>query len=281
MRVVGSPLVQLGLDLQYPPLGLIEVGPRRVGVHQRPPGIPVLRLRTRWVPSPCGRLSRPRTTTDPPSRCRVISRRRAVPLPARLAGSEATRKRFPRSPLTVRRDRCPAFPCRHVHGYPAALHRGPRHHHGVEAVPPGCKEVQRTAIPAIHQVHQPVRLLEGVPPPVSALVHLSVRLPDPGRLVVPTRPGVVGAAPALLPSRDSGCPQPQRPAATGHRWVLAPHPVTWRLVAHPPVGRLERHLGVGAGLGHSSADRQGLVRHPHHRTRSPVALTRTITDRRR
>jgi hypothetical protein len=72
------------------------------------------------------------------------------------------------------------FPCRPVHGYPAALHRGPRHHRGAEAVPPGCKEVQRTAIPAhIHQVRAGL-LLEGVPPLVSALVHLSVSLAGPG-----------------------------------------------------------------------------------------------------
>ena len=44
------------------------------------------------------------------------------------------------------------FPCRPVHGYPAARHRGPRRTLGVEAVPPGCRESQRTAIPAIHQI---------------------------------------------------------------------------------------------------------------------------------
>ena len=87
-----------------------EVGPRRVGIHRRPPDIPVPALRTRWVPSPCGRLSRPRTTTGPPPHPRAISRRRALPLPAWLAGREATRGRFPRSPQTGRRDRCPAFP---------------------------------------------------------------------------------------------------------------------------------------------------------------------------
>jgi hypothetical protein len=34
MRVADRPLVHLGLDLQYPPLGLIEVGPRRVGIDE-------------------------------------------------------------------------------------------------------------------------------------------------------------------------------------------------------------------------------------------------------
>ena len=50
---------------------------------------------------------------------------------------------------------------------------------GAEAVPPGCREVQRTAIPAIHHGSQPVALLEGVPPLVPAYVHLSVLLAGP------------------------------------------------------------------------------------------------------
>jgi len=39
-----------------------------------------------------------------------------------------------------------------------------------------------------------------------------------------------------------GCLQLQRPAATGHRWVLSSHPVVWRLVAHREVrGVLRRY----------------------------------------
>ena len=57
------------------------------GVHQRPPShaVPSL-LRTRWSPSPCDRLSRPRTTTGPPPHPAAISRRRTFPPPAWLAG---------------------------------------------------------------------------------------------------------------------------------------------------------------------------------------------------
>ena len=41
--VVGRPLVQLGLDLQYPALGRIQLGfaGRIAGIHRRPPDIPV------------------------------------------------------------------------------------------------------------------------------------------------------------------------------------------------------------------------------------------------
>ena len=51
--------VQLVLDPQYPRLGYVERRRWCVGVHRRPPGIPVHSLRVRCPPSPCGRLSRP------------------------------------------------------------------------------------------------------------------------------------------------------------------------------------------------------------------------------
>ncbi len=82
IRTVDRPSVQLGLDLQYPRAGLIEARPRRVGIHRRPPGIPATALPACWVPSPCDRLSRPRTTTDPPPRPGAISQQRACPPPS-------------------------------------------------------------------------------------------------------------------------------------------------------------------------------------------------------
>jgi len=79
--IIGCPSVQLCLDLQYPRLRLFAVRPRRAGVHQRPPGMPVPPLRARCLPSPCSRLSRPRTTTEAPPRLRALSRQRACPPP--------------------------------------------------------------------------------------------------------------------------------------------------------------------------------------------------------
>src|SRR3954451_11506456 len=75
------PLVQLGLDPQYPRLGPLGVRPQHVGIHQRSPTLPLHRLRTRCRPSPCARLSRPRTTTAAPPRPGPLSRRRTDPLP--------------------------------------------------------------------------------------------------------------------------------------------------------------------------------------------------------
>ena len=67
-RIVVRPTVQLGLDLQYPLPGPQRAWQWFTRIHQRPPGIPALRLRTCWLPSPCDRLSRPPTTTEPPPR---------------------------------------------------------------------------------------------------------------------------------------------------------------------------------------------------------------------
>jgi hypothetical protein len=40
--IIGRPLVQLGLHPLYPLLGLIQVGPRLTGVHQRLQPLPSL-----------------------------------------------------------------------------------------------------------------------------------------------------------------------------------------------------------------------------------------------
>src|SRR5690606_22446474 len=103
LRIGFRPLMQLGLDLQCPGLGLFEARPRRARVHRRPPGIPTLLLLTRWVPSPCTQLSCARTTTDPPPRPGIISRRSAFPPPTWPVGGEGdpgTIPTFAKDPLT-------------------------------------------------------------------------------------------------------------------------------------------------------------------------------------
>jgi hypothetical protein len=65
--ILGCPSVQLGLDSSYPRLRLLQRRPRRAGIHPRPPSLPVTLLRTCCRPSPCGRLSRPPSTTAAPS----------------------------------------------------------------------------------------------------------------------------------------------------------------------------------------------------------------------
>src|SRR6266545_3285486 len=90
MRVITGPLVQLGLDLLYPPFRRPRQGPvtdrRRVGIHRRPPGIPASVLPACWPPWPCGRLSRPpwwvvtpTTTPGPPPHHVAMGWQRACP----------------------------------------------------------------------------------------------------------------------------------------------------------------------------------------------------------
>ena len=64
----ASPTVQLGLHPQYPGLRLFRRRPLCADVHRRPPALAARRLRGRCLPSPCRRLSRPRTTTQTPPR---------------------------------------------------------------------------------------------------------------------------------------------------------------------------------------------------------------------
>jgi hypothetical protein len=66
MRIIASPTVQFGLDLQYPALSPIQGRLQIASIHPRPPGIPASLPPTCWPPLPCARLSRARTTTGPP-----------------------------------------------------------------------------------------------------------------------------------------------------------------------------------------------------------------------
>src|ERR1019366_6767540 len=95
VRVVESPLVQLGLHLLYPPPRLIRGRPRRAGVHQRPPDIAIPALRSCCPPSPCARLSRARTTTRTPPHPRANSRRWTCPTPPWLGGGEGSPEMVP------------------------------------------------------------------------------------------------------------------------------------------------------------------------------------------
>src|SRR5664279_1887811 len=77
-RISHRPLVQLGLHRKYPRRRWTQLRPRNTSIHRRSP-INARLLRSRWTPSPCGRLSRPRTTTGPPPHPGSISRRRTFP----------------------------------------------------------------------------------------------------------------------------------------------------------------------------------------------------------
>ena len=105
----------------------------------------------------------------------------------------------------------------------------------VGAAPPGCKDEQRTAIPAqIRQVRAGL-LLEGVPPLVSALVHLSVSLAGPGPSGSPDPPrrcrGCSHPSPRLRGQAASSFSGLLRQAAGGSLHPTRSHGASWR--THP------------------------------------------------
>jgi hypothetical protein len=78
-------------------------------------------------------------------------------------------------------------------------------------------------------------------------------LPGPGRLAVPTRPVVVGAAPTLPCASRVRLP-PASPGRYDSPEVgLSSHPVKWRLVAHEVVEKLLTSITAGSGLAFGQA----------------------------
>jgi hypothetical protein len=101
-----DPLVQLALEVKYPPLRLVEAQGRRAGVHRRPPSIRACCSFAAALPHVAGspglgvlrRLRHaPAATTD------------GAPAPT-PTGRRAPPGRFPRSPTTGRQGRRPALP---------------------------------------------------------------------------------------------------------------------------------------------------------------------------
>src|SRR5215208_4320477 len=251
IRIVGCPLMQLGLDPQYPRLRLVGRQRRRAGVHRRPPGLPATLPRTCCRPSPCARLSRARTTTAAPSPPKALSRRRTCPPPAWLASGKGSPGRVPTFPTSRLTGAVPSFS-------PAA---SPHLRRRLSVWPPRrpvsassesrCAVLTRACAAArpISARLEPVLALRGFDHWFSSAYTFPSCLPDPGHLAVLACPVVVGAAPTLpgasrvgLPPASAACCD-RPPAESFHL-----RPDTWNLVAHerPPVvggGLKPRHVG--------------------------------------
>src|SRR3954465_14584313 len=265
MRIITGPTVQFGLDLQYPALRP-EQGQRQfVGVHRRPPGLPLPPLRTCWPPWPCGRLSRPprrvvtpATTTGPP------------PHPAPTADNAPARSRAG----CTRRGRhrtVPTFTTPPVGGVgvqlcpsgiatttPWAFTVASRRK-GISSgkeFPIGIRRSVRTATQPISARFELVGRLRGFTRWFLTYA-FPPRLPNPHRLAVPARLGVVRAAshlPRRFPSRAalSFTGLPRQPGGGG----LSPPPgpaAPRGARSRPPTGRRsptgQITLGEGALLG--------------------------------
>src|SRR6266542_6134373 len=157
----------------------------------------------------------PPTTTGTPPRPATNSGRRTCPPPE---GGRAAMGRFPRSLPPGRRGRCPAIPRQPRQGYAAALLPGLLTGHYLPA--PESLAATATGVhctPAhIRQVGAGTSLTERQR--WFLAYTFSSCLPDPARLAVPARPGVVRSAPTLpsvstvrLPSAPPACCD--RPAA--------------------------------------------------------------------
>ena len=265
--------MQLGLDPQYPAVRLGQGGRQLAGVHQRAPGLPALRLRTRCRPSPCGRLSRPRTTTAAPPRPGATSGRRTCPpptWPARGAGGVRAVPTFAARSIDGRGVRlCPcglATPTpqtfgaasrpatltgpgvtRHPGGLPG-VHRDPAHIRQVGAG--GILERRSTPVP---HVHRPV-LLAGPRPSGSAGPPRRCR----------------GCLPPSPASPGSGCPQLQPPCCDkAAAKVSHLHSIPQRLVAlHVPIPAIPAtnlvvvQADLALGLLEAFLDRPSCPRHP-------------------
>src|SRR5450755_4491448 len=98
LLVPDCPSVQLGLPSQYPLLRQLGIK-QRGRIHARPPERRLM-LRSCCPPSPCGRLSRPRTTTRTPPRPARIGRHRALPGRHQRPGAHGTLPTFAMIRLT-------------------------------------------------------------------------------------------------------------------------------------------------------------------------------------
>src|SRR6266542_1077822 len=224
MRIITGPTVQLGLDLQYPALRLAYGVGQFVGIHRRhpswSPGIPGLRLRTCWPPSPCARLSRARTTTGPPSHPDVIGRRRTCPPSGRLPKGWGDTRMVP----TFTTDSSKKGGARL---YPGSFATATPQTFTVASPPDSTAGfgVEPCAGRRPCAAHRPVSVrfdtgtgLTGLPTAVPR-VHLLLSLAGPGSSdsADPSRT-LSGLLPPFRPSLRSGCPQLHCLAATRQRW---------------------------------------------------------------
>ena len=146
----------------------------------------------------------------PPSRHQQTTCLAAADPDGRQVGAERTVPTFTTDRLT---GSVPSFsPCRLVHGYPAARHRGPRR-----------PTTSRLSLPVVGSrsalLSRPSTRFPAGPDFLRGFHHWFLRsytspscLPSPGCLAVPARPGVVEAAPTFplasevrLPPASSAC----------------------------------------------------------------------------
>jgi len=200
--------------------------------------MPVPKLRTRWVPSPCGRLSRPRTTTDPPPRPRAISRRRACPSSCRMhegEGGLGAVPMFTMYRLAGSAPSCSAADSPRLRRRPSPWPPGRRHCPTSESSLPILAGRTCTAARPISTRLEPVHSLSGfkhwftfVTPLCLARRTRAVWQCRPVPSLSGLLPTLPSASSVRLPSASSDC------CDSPMRWVSHPpwlHGASWRTVS--------------------------------------------------
>ena len=163
------------------------------------------------------------------------------------AAGRATPRRFPRSPCPGRRGRRPAFPGSLATPTPQTFPVASPPTFGTGFGVDHHRWWSCTADRPTSTRLEPAARLRSFTHWFNCVYTFPSRLPDPDRLAVPTRPGVVGAAPTLrLRPQAQAAPSFKDLLRQANGGVLSPPPSTWRLVAHPndtPERRRARHRG--------------------------------------
>ena len=208
-------------------------------------------LQSRWGPSPCGRLSRPRTTTTPPPHPDGIGWRRAFPPAGWLLAGKGTDGMVPTFTLDQSTGE--------VSSYAPAT--SPRLRRSPSPWPPQPTTLFDRRVPRPPGGCAPLpspdpsgsswwSLLRGVQSLVPR-VHLPVLLAGPGPSdgAGPSR-RCRGCCPPLPTSLGSGCPQLHQPAAIGWRrsrfissWSVS---ASWRTMSqlHTWFGAVAKSSGL-------------------------------------
>ena len=172
-------MVQLGLDPQYPRLGLLEAS---ATARRCSPA-------TSWPSSPCCELAAPFAMwpafpasdyyggSAPPRRHQPTADLPATGLAGRRGGRHPGGSHVHHA--TGRRGRCPVFPCSLATGTPQAFPVASWPAQTPASESPRCR-ARRALLPGPHPPGWSRFSLEGVPPLVHSSLHLPVSLAGPG-----------------------------------------------------------------------------------------------------
>ena len=225
--IVGRPLMQLGLDPQYSRLGQLGRRPRSVGIHRRPPAIPIppceLAAPLRHVDGfPALGLLRGLRPATTPSADDELSLGRTTRL---AAGSAVAVPMFTMNRLTGWAPSCAPTASPRVRRRPSS--RPPRQTKLLsDGVASRMIDGGRALLPGPDPPgFEPVRVLRGFNHWFTCVTPLCLARRTPAIWWCWPIPALTGLLPPDPASPGSGCPPLHRTAATARRWGPTPHTV--------------------------------------------------------